>query len=188
MPLADQLKYIIENASESLSEYQLLSQLKSHPIFTAIEKTCQQQPQLLLFRKHFTLMNALYQLQSTFWKQQRLLEISALKITLQPVESSNSDTAISVNCSEGLRSYYLDWDNYLNTNCADVDSLLGDFWLKFSKLDRRQAALELFELDSTASASEITQRYRKLINTHHPDKGGDSEIFIQIREAREILK
>lgn len=188
MSLLDQLTNIIECTNEPLSEYQLLSQLKDHHAFVNIEKSCLQQPQLLLFRKHFTLMNALYQLQSIFWQQQRMLEISALNITLQPVQLSNSGTAISDNCSEGMRSYYLDWDNYLNTNSADVDTLLGDFWLKFSKLDRRQAALELFELDSTASTSEISQRYRKLINIHHPDKGGDSEVFIQIREAWEILK
>lgn len=141
MSLLDQLRHIIENASASLSEYQLLSQLKCHPVFITIDKNCQQQPQLLLFRKHFTLMNALYQLQSIYWQQQRQLEISALKITLQPISKNNNGTEISQNCSEGLRSYYLDWDNYLNTNSADVDALLGDFWLKFSKLDRRQAAL-----------------------------------------------
>lgn len=188
MTLVDHLLELIQASAESVSEYQLLQDLKDHHLFVAIDNNCQQQPQLALFRKHFTLMNALYQLQAIFWQERRQLTISALEITLSPPQPNIHSTQISNNSGEGLRSYYLDWDNYLNTSVAEVDTLLGDFWLKYSKLDRRQAALEAFDLDSDASRNEITLRYRQLMNIHHPDRGGNSETFIQLREAWEILR
>jgi len=38
-----------------------------------------------------------------------------------------------------------------------------------------------------ASAEEIKQRYRTLAQLHHPDKGGDAELFKQIKLSYEIL-
>ena len=34
----------------------------------------------------------------------------------------------------------------------------------------------------------LKQRYRQALLTHHPDKQGDPEIFIKVKEAYEILK
>lgn len=39
----------------------------------------------------------------------------------------------------------------------------------------------------TASIEEIKQRYRTLAQMHHPDKGGDEELFKRIKLAYEIL-
>lgn len=46
-----------------------------------------------------------------------------------------------------------------------------------------------FELDvpTTASLDTIKQRYRTLAQMHHPDKGGDEELFKRIKLAYEIL-
>jgi DnaJ-class molecular chaperone len=38
-----------------------------------------------------------------------------------------------------------------------------------------------------ASTETIKQRYRTLAQMHHPDKGGDEEMFKRIKEAYEIL-
>ena len=43
-------------------------------------------------------------------------------------------------------------------------------------------------LEADASFSMIRKTYRKLAGRYHPDKGGDSEKFMQVREAYEILR
>jgi len=42
-------------------------------------------------------------------------------------------------------------------------------------------------LDSTATAEEVKQAYRKLAMKHHPDRGGDEAKFKQIKEAYEAI-
>jgi curved DNA-binding protein CbpA len=43
------------------------------------------------------------------------------------------------------------------------------------------------DVSVTASTEEIKQRYRTLAQMHHPDKGGDEELFKRIKFAYEIL-
>ena len=43
------------------------------------------------------------------------------------------------------------------------------------------------DVSVTASPEEIKQRYRTLAQMHHPDKGGDEEVFKRIKLAYEIL-
>jgi curved DNA-binding protein CbpA len=43
------------------------------------------------------------------------------------------------------------------------------------------------DISVTASTEEIKQRYRTLAQMHHPDKGGDEEVFKRIKIAYEIL-
>ena len=43
------------------------------------------------------------------------------------------------------------------------------------------------DVSITASTEEIKQRYRTLAQMHHPDKGGDEEMFKRIKLAYEIL-
>tara|TARA_R110000868_G_C10573330_1_gene737948 strand:- start:20 stop:619 length:600 start_codon:yes stop_codon:yes gene_type:complete len=43
------------------------------------------------------------------------------------------------------------------------------------------------DVSATASTEEIKQRYRTLAQMHHPDKGGDEELFKRIKLAYEIL-
>jgi DnaJ family protein A protein 2 len=46
---------------------------------------------------------------------------------------------------------------------------------------------ETLELEKNASSDEIKKAYRNLAKIHHPDKGGDPEIFKKISYANEIL-
>lgn len=46
---------------------------------------------------------------------------------------------------------------------------------------------ELLGVEKTASAAEIKKAYRVLAMKHHPDKGGDSEMFKDIQKAFEVL-
>lgn len=46
---------------------------------------------------------------------------------------------------------------------------------------------EILGVDNDATPDEIKKSYRKLAAIHHPDKGGDEEIFKKISDAYEIL-
>lgn len=46
---------------------------------------------------------------------------------------------------------------------------------------------EILGVDKNATQDEIKKAYRRLVMTHHPDKGGDEEQFKEIAEANEIL-
>jgi len=46
---------------------------------------------------------------------------------------------------------------------------------------------DLLEVQSTASPDEIKKAFRKKSLTHHPDKGGDVELYKQINSAYQIL-
>ena len=46
---------------------------------------------------------------------------------------------------------------------------------------------ERLGVERTADANEIRKAYRKLVLTHHPDKGGSEEEFKEIQKAYEIL-
>ena len=46
---------------------------------------------------------------------------------------------------------------------------------------------ERLGVQSNADANEIRKSYMKLARQHHPDKGGDAEIFKEIQKAYEIL-
>jgi len=46
---------------------------------------------------------------------------------------------------------------------------------------------EILEVDKDTSIEDIKIKYKQLANKHHPDKGGDSEKFVLINLAYDIL-
>lgn len=47
---------------------------------------------------------------------------------------------------------------------------------------------QVFSLDSkTASTEDINQAFRQLAKTHHPDQGGDREVFERLQKMRDSL-
>ena len=46
---------------------------------------------------------------------------------------------------------------------------------------------QVLGIERTATQEEIKAAYRSLANKHHPDKGGDTELFQKINEAYTIL-
>ena len=53
-------------------------------------------------------------------------------------------------------------------------------------MDEEQA-MDILGVDSNASIDEIESRFQELIKKNHPDQGGSSALFKQIKEAREVL-
>lgn len=45
----------------------------------------------------------------------------------------------------------------------------------------------VLSLDESASKAEIKDSYRRLVQKHHPDKGGKEEVFLEIKVAYETL-
>ena len=69
-----------------------------------------------------------------------------------------------------------------------MKKIFDNFWQCFATEDKQVMALRTLKLEADASRHEITRSYRELISRHHPDKGGDRDTFINIRQAYELLR
>ncbi len=176
---------LLRDQTGGLSEYELMQMLAEYEVFSDFSE----ETQLALFQKHFVIMNALYELQHQLWQDEQLyLEVSPLNIQIMLSVKSGSEQAIIISETEKLSAYYRDWQNFENTDEQEVINLLSHFWQKYISMDKRESAFEVLELPPDAARQAITESYRRLAAQHHPDKGGDKEMFIKIRQAYEILK
>jgi DnaJ-domain-containing protein 1 len=184
-PLLSVILRVLREQSAGISEYDLLKQIEvdgAHFAHTADEA------QLALFQKHFMIMNALYQLQESLWRDEHVwLAISPLRIAIE-MSASAHESQIALHSDDALRTYYLDWQQFLATDGAAVSELLASFWLRYSAHDQRQEALVTLQLDDNADWETIKQQYRRLAATSHPDRGGDATQFLAVRTAYEILR
>ncbi len=140
---------------------------------------------MALFKMHFILHHALYQLQQTLFTEQRYcLIISALKIQLLPYHAG--DSALSE--YDVVRDFYLNWNNFEAMTGEKLEHLLNNFWQKFYAKNDYQQALAIFGLKEPTNYELIKKRYRILVGQHHPDRGGDKEKLQQINQAMEILE
>ncbi len=53
--------------------------------------------------------------------------------------------------------------------------------------DKKEYYCFVLGINRNSKLADIKKRYRKLVQIHHPDHGGDSELFIKIKEAYEFL-
>ncbi len=179
LPVLEQLRL----QPNGLSEYALLKRIEEvlPPLPDAAE--------LALFQKHFLVMNALYQLQATLWREERLwLSISPLAIELRAVEGETDARALQPDGEDKLRDYYLDWSEFERTGSDEVRALLDGFWRRFHAPEKLQAAFATLELAPTAVWVEVQAQYRRLARAAHPDRGGDAQRFLDVRAAFELLR
>ncbi len=47
---------------------------------------------------------------------------------------------------------------------------------------------QILKVDPSANLEDIKKAYRQLVKIHHPDKGGDTQVMLEINAAWEILK
>lgn len=58
----------------------------------------------------------------------------------------------------------------------------------FSARDKHENDIHpIFKIKKSSSQEEFKKEYKKLILKHHPDKGGNSSMFIKIKEAYDNL-
>lgn len=182
-PLMPQLRQILENSPQGVSEYEILQQLEGHAAFSELSEASD----LSLFQKHFLVMNGLYLLQQQLWQEgECYLEVSPLKVVTHLITERVGEEAL-VTEGDHLSAYYRDWRNLEGMDEAGVEELLDRFWNRFVVEDQRGPALLTLGLEVGVSRDEIAQRYRQLAAQHHPDKGGDPGQFIEIRQAYEVL-
>lgn len=174
--LKPRLLDILFATQTDLSEYELLRTLdKTLPYFDISGLDT-----LALFQRHFLLFHCLYRLQQDLWKHESgQLAISALSIRLTPYQPGQTD---QMDTADPLRDYYLNPDHLTSTGQSELDELLGSFWSRLARRDHRTEALAILGLTDPIEDTAIKQRYRELVMTHHPDRGGDTT-RIQILNA-----
>ena len=177
------IKNALQKSPQGETEYNLLKSLEAHSCFQELLGS----GDLLLFRRHFLLKHCLYRLQEQLWREgEGVLSIGLLKISLTiPKDDGDKDVGEAV--APSLKAYYLDWNNF-ESNEEEVDALLNSFWQDYAKYIQQDDAWEILGVPVGSNQSAITIRYRELAATHHPDKGGDKDMFIKIRAAYEVLK
>lgn len=183
----------------------LLSVLKQHPkgmsehallLWLKEKNHIQLEPDefhdmMKLFRVHFLLFHRLYQLQDELHaSKQGSLSIHSLRIHYLPYYAC--EDALILN--DPLRVYYLDLNNLKDTNEVDLEEMLAKFWTSLGHLDaqahgyqKRQDALKLLDLDTSATDKEIKHAWRRLAMQHHPDRGGDEEQIKALNQAVSVL-
>ena len=63
--------------------------------------------------------------------------------------------------------------------------VFSDF--KRAKLFKEENLYKILEVPRFATAEEVKRQYRHLVKIHHPDRGGDEELFLKINEAYKVL-
>lgn len=182
-PLIAPLLALLQQAAGSYKVHELMAALRQQG---AIPQLADDE-RLQLFRVNFLIMNALYQLQAEFWQEGWWLVISTLDIRLEQL-AETPDASHAFALSENLRSYYLDWQVFWQTDRAEVEGLLNRFWRAYDCEGHKTEALALFDLHEGASQEVIRRRWRELALQHHPDRGGNAETFIRIRWAWQCLR
>ena len=180
---------MIQGSSQGISEYALLTALQEDESVTVFSDDffSHADANVTLFRKHFLIMNALYQLQARLITEGQYLLVSPLEVRLGPVNESDAVYLSTENADQKLREYYLDMRHIDQTEKAEVDGMLDGFWQRYTANDKRYDALQTLGLTTEADLDKVKQTYRRLASEHHPDKGGDSIQFTAIRQAYETL-
>ncbi len=184
-PLIIPILEILKSSTSKIGEYDLICKLEEQGMEYPVTGDSYN---VSVFKKHFMTMNALYHLQQDLFGEGYYLSISALDINIRPLTQSSSISTLIDDAEQKVRDYYLNWQHFENTTEAEVKALLDQFWNQYYAVDKQLDALTVLGLNENAHWHEIKSSYRRLAADHHPDKGGDSALFIEVREAYEILK
>jgi len=193
-----------------VSEYELIEILKKAP-YHFFDDASLREP-LMLFKTHFIVFHALYQLKRRWIEQgEGVLDIHTLNIKLNQ-ESAHSDKNSThgdnykdkesqdkvgaITEADALAEYYLDWGNFEKADRKSVDALLNAFWQRmasgnahtFEQEDIADAhALLGLPQDEHVSLSVLKRVYKKALQLVHPDKGGTQQEAQDVIHAYQLL-
>lgn len=187
--LFEDLIEVLSSFPEGINEHAMLKALDEKGTISLEADTFSDN--VKLFRTHFLLYNALYQLRDTLWQTGKgHLEITAVRLNLLPYHPG----AAALQEHDHMRDYYLDLDMLEKTTHQDIESALKSFWKRlheesvFSGGGLKAKAFKTLGLQEGVSTKEIKLSYRRLAMLHHPDRGGDAEKLQAINEAMEVLR
>lgn len=167
------------------TEYELIQWLKQPT--PGVFRADALRDSLTLFRCHFLVMHCLYRLRLNWLADQSgWLDIDPLGMQLNPWSADEASDNQQICHADALARYYLDLD-HLSTDRETVDKLLRGVWQPALTPDQRRRDLRLLELDESASEMDIRKQYRRLAMRHHPDRGGDVELFQALLAAYQRL-
>lgn len=173
----------ILSEGEAKNEYELLKILQQDERLGPLLSTAAGDS-LALYRAHFFLFHALYQLADELAQSQlALLEISPLVIRWCDYRAGQQH----LTQPDAVREYYLDWQNYDKTDAQDVDELLASFWIGMHRMENRDDALTALGLSDPVDDETIRKAYQRLAMQHHPDRGGDDKKIQAINAAVKLL-
>lgn len=176
---------------EGVSEYQLIRKLSGAPYFIFDAEALREN--LTLFQTHFLLFHCLYLLQQEWSHKGENLTVCALRIHLSTYTEPTQGQLPAV--ATPLKSYYLNWDNFVQTASSDIAVMLDNFWQKMFTLPETitrtdiDDAVRILQLNETQwqHTAMLKQQYRKLLHQCHPDKGGDHHSTQQLTQAYQLL-
>ena len=161
-------------------------------------------PEQELFQKNFFLMNALFQLAESVTESGWLLFFDGVDVKLTALEEQHSfgdstnthsisnHKKVNLIADHNLRNYYLD-EKHLTLNDQEINQLLTNFWQKYRQQQNHPQHIItakqrlLLPLDAELSTTMLKQAFRQLAQENHPDRGGNTDKFIEIRQAFELL-
>ena len=193
-----------------VSEYELIEILKKAP-YQFFDDASLREP-LMLFKTHFIVFHALYQLKRRWIEQgEGVLDIHTLNIKLNQ-ESAHSDKNSThgdnykdkesqdkvgaITEADTLAEYYLDWGNFEKADRKSVDALLNAFWHRMASGNAHTVeqediadahALLGLPQDEHVSLSVLKRVYKKALQLVHPDKGGTQQEAQDVIHAYQLL-
>ncbi len=187
-PLIWPVLSVLQSSNHSWKIHHLASELQARGLLHQLDDN----PGNDLFKRNFLLMNALFELQDILLPKQ-WLQVKAMEIQIFRLIPNDVDALIMHDAS--LREYYLDWANY-DVSENVVRELLEAFWSSYKRyiglnvnLMNQAHALEIFELDASATARDIRKQWRRLALKWHPDRPeGDASRFREVCEAWQSLR
>lgn len=179
--LIDLLYQLLCEERAGIKEFDLVAKLRERRLAPFAEGDLGDS--LFLFRIHFLLFHLLYRLDAQLAEAgEEELEIHCLNIQLKPRRQGGAE----LDEHDGLRSYYLDL-NHLDTDRAEVESMLDSFWKAFERHQSGAEAYAALGLEVGASTEAVKSRYRELAQKLHPDRGGPADAFERITWAKNVL-
>lgn len=193
-----------------VSEYELIEILKKAP-YQFFDDASLREP-LMLFKTHFIVFHALYQLKRRWIEQgEGVLDIHTLNIKLNQ-ESAHSDKNSThgdnykdkesqdkvgaITEADALAEYYLDWGNFEKADRKSVDALLNAFWQRMASGNahtfEQEGIVDAHALlglpqDEHVSLSVLKRVYKKALQLVHPDKGGTQQEAQDVIHAYQLL-
>ncbi len=170
-----------------------------------------------LYRYHFALFTMLYQLQDSYYKQNKYLHVHFMRsfLTNYPVNGCcrEYDPATGLFCNtetennsflcpfharkndnvqlenSSLKYFYYSEENYYNLDETRAEAFINGTWELLFNYDQFKKSTELLSLPEKCTIEMVKTAYRKLAKMKHPDvnNGIVSEDFIQLNDAYQFL-